>query len=216
MRRFIDIVEARRKIIAVDPAAQAQQLYAKAVALSRVISRALAIRQWDMSGIAALRKTIEASRKAHEAGEAEAADWADEDNPYTARPFVLKEALPEITALWWDETVKPHLYEMQTAAKQEYERYQDEHPAVEQSDQMSLLHDEVTLTNKLYYHAADTLQGLDEVLTALDNFAHSLSYLHDIDYSRPATRETTDFVAMILPAIVSLAKLYGAQPNNPG
>ena len=210
MREFIAIVEAKA-MPQVDPAAQAQAIYDKTVAVAKVIGHALMIRQWDQRWVAELQQVIQTAKQAHDADEKEEAEF--QGAGYQPRSFVVTDHIEHVTAAWWDRTIKSEVENIETAAKYEYDRYQDEHPTVEQSDEMSLLQSEVELTKVIWRLGSDTNEGFLAILGALDNFVHGLQYLRDIDYTRVATRETEEFVSAIIPAIMTICRMRGAKQS---
>ena len=211
MREFIAIVEAKRKALPIDPTVQVQAIYDKALATAKVLGPALMIRQWDQSLVTALRQAIQQAKQAHDANEAKEARFHDE--PYQPQPFVVSDVLLEITTAWWQRTVEPKLDEIGWAAKDEYERYQDDHPQVEQSDEMSRLQAEVALTTKLRYNGSDTNEGLQAILGALDDFMHTIQSYRYIDHTHLVTRETEDLVSALMPAILTVCRMRGAKPS---
>lgn len=211
MRELISIVEARpKKAIAppVDPAAQAQSVYQRALTVAATMSHALMIRQWNQEWVQALRQSMTKARQAHEKNQADEIEYYG--NEHQPKPFALD--VVEVTQPWWDQVVMPQIDEMGWAAKSEYERYQDWKPNVEQSDQMSLHQDEVRLARTIKQNGNDSPSGMLAVLEALENYAQSTQYYQDIDHTHLATRETEDFVAKIIPSILTICRLYGAKP----
>ena len=217
MRNYISIVEARPKKIVppADPAIAAQALYDQTLAAARTIAHALMLRTWNQDWVNALRAEMAAARQRHDANEqAEGKYYHDDGGEYQPKPFVLSDNVAEITARWWDQSVKPQLDDMYYAARHEYERYQDEHPMTEQSDQMSLLQDEIELTQHFRFKGSDTSEGMSHIVDAIGNFASSMTHYRDIDYLNIVTRETEDFIARIIPAILTICRLYGAKKTQ--
>lgn len=179
MRKFISIVEAA-------PAYPAQRVYDHGLLVAKRISHDLMLRQWDQEWVMALRRLIAETRQAHEKNETEEAAYHAryEEGEYQPKPFSLD--VDEVTGPWWDRTVKPDVDEMLSAAKHEYERYQDWKPDVESSDQMSLHQAEISLATTISLHGSDTLEGMMAILNALEGFSHSIAYLQEIDQPRNA------------------------------
>lgn len=200
MREYISIVEGRQP-----KAADPQSVYARTLVVARAIAHTLMIQRWNQEWTRALNTLVADARRRHEKNEADEIEY---NSNYKARPFALD--IEDLTNQWWQQTVVPAAEALEWAAKAAYERYQDDHPKVEQSDRMSLHQDELRMIETIRYRGNDSLDGLTVILDAINNFAPT-DHLLDISYLDVVTRETQDFIERIIPAILAICRLHGAK-----
>lgn len=209
MRGWINLMEAKKAPPVVDHAARAQDVYNRVMQVAATLARThYEFRTgWDQTWSKLIRDGVAKARQVHDANQAdEAAYYKDEGKPFTPVSFNIIQELPDITAQWWDQTVKDAAYMMEADAKYEYEDYQDAHPRTEMSDEMSALHDQLRMTQAIRYYASDTIEGMTKILEAIDGF-DSLNTIESL------TRSVEDFIKKVLPAIMTICLYMGAKKS---
>lgn len=164
---------------------------------------------WDQSWAVMIREAVAKAKKDHDADQAsEIKYYADQNETYKPTEFVLADSLPDITAKWWQQTVHDDAYQIEADANYEYEYYQDGHPRVEQSDEMSALRDQLEMAKQIYYKGSDSLEGMDAVIGAIESYCASLDrYVHQ----NSLTRSAEDFIKKVFPAFMTICLVMGAQ-----
>jgi hypothetical protein len=212
MRQWIDLMEAKTpKTPPVDHTARAQQVYDLTLKVAAVLTRAhYDFRNgWDQSWAKMIRDAVTTARKEHDDNEKSEIEYRKEQGEsHTAVPFDLMAALPDVTARWWDQTVKDVAFQIEVDAKYEYEDYQDAHPRVEQSDELSALDDQLQMAKTIYYKGSDTIEGMTVILKAIESFVESLNRYVHFD---SVTRSVQDFIMKAFPAFMTICLYMGAR-----
>ena len=204
MRYWINLMEASRKPVDWIAQAQAVDDFALKVVMNLAKTSFEFRTGWDHAWANMINKGMTQERKQHEANEKEESEYqAGEGNTHTPRPFDTLAALADVTSKWWDTVAKEESEQIVADAKYEYEDYQDSHPRVEQSDEMSALKDQFDMAVKIYHRGSGTIEGMTEILNAIDTYIHNLdSYIHHDSM----TRSAEDFIRKLMPAILTICR----------
>lgn len=205
---LINLAEARQA--AIDP----QAVYARIMKVVGELSLASHIfsGKWEMDWSGEIHAGIAKAKEQHMAMEKENYEYEKEDGKeYKIVPFSIQMHLGDVTAKWWDDSVKPVLQEIIYEIKHQADEYNEWKPDVESSDQLSLFAEEQRMATSILYQGGDTLQGIMTTMTILDSYAYSLNMAQDIDYSHPCTHSTVKFVKSVFPAFLLITRLFGAK-----
>lgn len=208
MRQWIDLVEARKPVA--KPGPQPQQVYDRILKAAALLGKTSHDFRsgWDQSWAVMIRHGIGEARANHTANEqSEVAHAARYSETYQPQAFNLIEELLEVAAKWWQTVGHDAAYQLEVDAKYEYEDYQDGHPRVEQSDEMSALYDQLEMARQIYYKGSDTLDGMMVILDAIENYVGSLQrYV----LQNHMTRSAEDFIKKAFPAFMTICLVMGA------
>jgi hypothetical protein len=201
MRKLINLVEAK-KVEPVDMTQQAQALYIKTKEIAKRLGLAsYEFQKWDQEWANEFRAAIMSAKQKHEVSEQKEKEY--EEN-YVPNLFNLKELLPEILFGWWQSKDD---HQVLTDAKYDYERYQDDHPNTEASDEMSARQAEVELGKTIAYRGGlGSIESMDLVLKSCDSLADA--YWRD---SNSICISVENFITKGFPVMMTYAILLGAK-----